>query len=113
MENYVTNMYSLCSQIHACSLCSLDLTEYSYYNVNALNVNALNVNALNVNALNVNALNKRVNDMVETEKLEFKEIVTDDIYKGVVAFANADGGTILVGMNKQGEAAGGIRVPGP
>ncbi|MDR1205446.1 MAG: putative DNA binding domain-containing protein [Peptococcaceae bacterium] len=41
--------------------------------------------------------------MIETEKLEFKSIVSDDIYKGVVAFANDGGGTILIGVNKQGE----------
>ena len=41
--------------------------------------------------------------MIETEKLEFKEIVTDEIYKGVIAFANDGGGTILVGVNKEGE----------
>ena len=41
--------------------------------------------------------------MIETEKLELKEIVSEEIYKGVVAFANGGGGTILVGINKQGE----------
>jgi ATP-dependent DNA helicase RecG len=39
----------------------------------------------------------------ETEKLEFKEILADDIYKEVVAFANTDGGTLLIGINKAGE----------
>ena len=41
----------------------------------------------------------------ETEKLEFKEIVKDDIYKEVIAFANTDGGTILIGINKAGDGA--------
>jgi len=41
----------------------------------------------------------------ETEKLEFKSIATDDIYKEVIAFANTDGGTLLIGINKAGEAA--------
>jgi hypothetical protein len=30
----------------------------------------------------------KVNVMRESEKLEFKESVTEDIYKGVIAFAN-------------------------
>jgi ATP-dependent DNA helicase RecG len=41
----------------------------------------------------------------ETEKLEFKVIATDDLYKEVVAFANTYGGTILLGINKVGEPA--------
>ena len=41
----------------------------------------------------------------ETERLEFKEIATDDIYKEVIAFANTDGGTLLIGVNDAGEAA--------
>ena len=39
----------------------------------------------------------------ETEKLEFKEIATGDIYKEVIAFANTNGGTILLGINNDGE----------
>jgi ATP-dependent DNA helicase RecG len=39
----------------------------------------------------------------ENEKLEFKEIATDDIYKAVVAFVNTDGGTLIIGINKAGE----------
>jgi len=38
----------------------------------------------------------------ETERLEFKEIVTDDINKEVVAFANTQGGVVLVDVNKIG-----------
>ena len=41
----------------------------------------------------------------ETERLEFKEIVTDDIVKEVVAFANTEGGVILVGVNKVGKSS--------
>ena len=39
----------------------------------------------------------------ETERLEFKEIATNDINKEVVAFANTEGGVVLVGVNKAGE----------
>jgi len=39
----------------------------------------------------------------ETERLEFKVIATDDISKEVVAFANTQGGVVLVGVNKAGE----------
>jgi ATP-dependent DNA helicase RecG len=41
----------------------------------------------------------------ETEKLEFKEIAKDELYKEVIAFANTDGGTILLGVNATGETA--------
>lgn len=43
--------------------------------------------------------------MAENERLEFKEIVTDDTYKSVVAFANSDGGTLIIGVNNQGVVA--------
>jgi len=39
----------------------------------------------------------------ETERLEFKEIATDDIIKEVVTFANTEGGAILVGVNNRGQ----------
>ena len=39
----------------------------------------------------------------ETEKLEFKSITHDDIYKEVIAFANTDGGIMFIGINKAGE----------
>lgn len=42
----------------------------------------------------------------EDEKMEFKETFVPDIYKEVIAFANTDGGVILVGVNDQGEAVG-------
>lgn len=38
----------------------------------------------------------------ETEKMEFKSIMQDDIYKEVLAFANTDGGTLLIGMDNEG-----------
>ncbi|MCL2020432.1 MAG: putative DNA binding domain-containing protein [Oscillospiraceae bacterium] len=41
----------------------------------------------------------------ETEKLEFKSTTHDDVYKTVIAFANTDGGTLLIGINNEGEAA--------
>ena len=41
--------------------------------------------------------------LYETEKLEFKQIKKDDIYKTIIAFANADGGTLLIGINDDGE----------
>jgi ATP-dependent DNA helicase RecG len=41
----------------------------------------------------------------ENERLEFKSVATDDIYKEVIAFANTDGGTLIIGINKAGEAA--------
>ena len=41
--------------------------------------------------------------LYETEKLEFKQIVKDDIYKTVIAFANTDGGTLYIGITNDGE----------
>jgi ATP-dependent DNA helicase RecG len=43
--------------------------------------------------------------LYETEKLEFKSVATDEIYKEVIAFANTDGGTLLIGINNDGEAS--------
>ena len=40
---------------------------------------------------------------LETENIEFKLQVTDEIYKEVIAFANTDGGTIYVGINDNGD----------
>ena len=42
----------------------------------------------------------------ENERTEFKSQVTDDIYKEVIAFANTDGGEILVGVDDRGNAVG-------
>ena len=41
--------------------------------------------------------------LYETEKLEFKQISKDDIYKTIIAFANTDGGTLLIGISDDGE----------
>ena len=38
----------------------------------------------------------------ETEKLEFKSVATNDIYKEIIAFANTDGGILLIGINDDG-----------
>jgi len=51
-------------------------------------------------------MNFEENNMAyETESLEFKEIAADIIYKEVIAFANTDGGTILIGVDKSGGVA--------
>ncbi|MDO4608259.1 MAG: putative DNA binding domain-containing protein [Clostridia bacterium] len=42
----------------------------------------------------------------ETENIEFKSKVTDDIYKEVIAFANTDGGVIYIGFDDKGNAVG-------
>jgi len=39
----------------------------------------------------------------ETEKLEFKSVATNAIYKEVIAFANTDGGILIIGINDEGE----------
>ena len=41
----------------------------------------------------------------ETEKIEFKSNALGDIYKEVIAFANADGGTLYVGISDSGDFA--------
>ena len=42
----------------------------------------------------------------ETEIIELKGIVTDDIKKEIIAFANANGGTIYVGVENDGNITG-------
>lgn len=42
----------------------------------------------------------------ETDKVEFKKKVSSSIAKEIVAFANADGGTVLVGITDDGEVVG-------
>ena len=42
----------------------------------------------------------------ETEIVELKGIVTDDIKKEIIAFANANGGTIYVGVENDGSVTG-------
>lgn len=42
----------------------------------------------------------------ESERVEWKEIVTEDIKKEIIAFANTDGGTIYIGRTDSGMAIG-------
>ena len=42
----------------------------------------------------------------ETERLEFKSRLTDELYKEVIAFANTDGGEIFVGVDNGGNPVG-------
>lgn len=44
--------------------------------------------------------------MQETERIEFKRMVTDDIAKEVIAFANAEGGAIYIGVADDGTPVG-------
>jgi ATP-dependent DNA helicase RecG len=45
-------------------------------------------------------------EYIESYTTELKEMITPDIKKEIIAFANADGGEILVGITKQGKAIG-------
>lgn len=42
----------------------------------------------------------------ESETIELKEIVVDDIKKEIIAFANCQGGTLYIGVRKDGTVAG-------
>ena len=42
----------------------------------------------------------------ESENIEFKVQMTDDIYKEVIAFANTDGGTVYIGIDDNGDIVG-------
>lgn len=42
----------------------------------------------------------------ESEHIEYKTLMTDDIYKEVIAFANTDGGTVYIGIDDQGNVIG-------
>ena len=42
----------------------------------------------------------------ESERIEYKSQLTDEIYKEVIAFANTDGGIIYIGVDDQGNATG-------
>ena len=42
----------------------------------------------------------------ETENIEFKSQVTDEIYKEIIAFANTDGGIVYVGIDNDGTVIG-------
>ena len=42
----------------------------------------------------------------ESEHIEYKSQMVDDIYKEVIAFANTDGGVIYIGIDDQVNVAG-------
>lgn len=42
----------------------------------------------------------------ESEHIEYKSQMVDDIYKEVIAFANTDGGEIFVGVARDGSITG-------
>ncbi len=42
----------------------------------------------------------------ESERMEYKSQMTDDIYKEVIAFANTDGGVIYIGIDDKGNLTG-------
>ena len=42
----------------------------------------------------------------ESERVEYKSQMIDDIYKGVIAFANTDGGILYIGIDDQGNRIG-------
>ena len=42
----------------------------------------------------------------ESENIEYKSQIVDDIYKEVIAFANTDGGVIYIGIDDQGRVTG-------
>ncbi len=44
--------------------------------------------------------------MLESEKLDFKEKFGDHTLKALCAFANTDGGTVVVGVSDDGERKG-------
>lgn len=49
-------------------------------------------------------------DFLESEFLELKEIVTSDLKKEIVAFANTSGGEIYIGVKKTGEIVGLVEI---
>ena len=42
----------------------------------------------------------------ESERIEYKSQMIDDIYKEVIAFANTEGGVIYIGVDDQGNPTG-------
>lgn len=42
----------------------------------------------------------------ESERIEYKTLMIDDIYKEVIAFANTDGGVIYIGVDDEGNLVG-------
>src|SRR3989344_6079939 len=49
---------------------------------------------------------KKAIESGENQKIEFKEKFDNETIETVVAFANSDGGTILIGVNNKGEIKG-------
>ncbi len=45
-------------------------------------------------------------DFKENETVELKEIVTDDVKKEIIAFANSAGGTLYIGIADNGGIVG-------
>ena len=44
--------------------------------------------------------------MIESQRCEFKSEYTDNILKTVVAFANSEGGKVLIGVDDNGKTIG-------
>ena len=44
--------------------------------------------------------------MIETSRLEWKRAFTEDIKKELVAFANTDGGELIIGLADDGSVVG-------
>lgn len=44
--------------------------------------------------------------MIESNRLEFKRTYTEDIKKEIVAFANSDGGELIIGIEDDGSIIG-------
>ena len=42
----------------------------------------------------------------ESERIEYKSQMIDDIYKEVIAFANTNGGVIYIGIDDKGKLIG-------
>ena len=49
---------------------------------------------------------KEMTNAYENQDIEFKQEYVSDINKEVIAFVNADGGTILIGVRNNGEVCG-------
>lgn len=56
--------------------------------------------------MNLNQSAKGEISLRETDRIEFKRQVTDDIVKEVIAFANSESGTIYIGVADDGTAVG-------
>ena len=54
----------------------------------------------------INKIGKDAITMRKTRMLEFKEMITNTFLKTVSAFSNYDGGTILFGVNDDGNVKG-------